>query len=345
MSKKNKTTMSLAHFLNDNSSGSWADETDDLPTGPSAGYGGGQPSNRYNDQYSAPQRGGGYNDRERSYDRGFDRREGGRDAGRGFSRSMPTEPPFTAFVGNIDYEVTQDELAEFLGASYVKNVRIVTDRETGRPKGYGYVEFFDLDGLKSGLELNGERFRGRDIKLDVAEPTKPRPTFGGRRDEERENKADSASTWRRETPLPPPTRRDDRMERQDRPGSHRGGFGHRNDDRPRGGRFGDRDGERGFGGRGGFNNGGSRQYSSNSMNDGERPSSSTVGERKRLQLAPRSKPLNANENASTTAKSTKSAKPNPFGDAKPVDTTAALRKVEKKLEEVSIEREEAPAQE
>lgn len=50
------------------------------------------------------------------------------------------------------------------------SVRIIEDREMMRPKGFGYVEFTDLDGLKKALQLDGESFQGRPIRIKVADP-------------------------------------------------------------------------------------------------------------------------------------------------------------------------------
>ena len=52
------------------------------------------------------------------------------------------------------------------------SVRIIEDREMMRPKGFGYVEFTDLDSLKKALQLDGESFQGRMIKIKVADPRK-----------------------------------------------------------------------------------------------------------------------------------------------------------------------------
>lgn len=50
------------------------------------------------------------------------------------------------------------------------SVRIIEDREMQRPKGFGYVEFTDVEGLKKALDLDGESFQGRMIKIKIADP-------------------------------------------------------------------------------------------------------------------------------------------------------------------------------
>lgn len=74
------------------------------------------------------------------------------------------------YVGNFPYSTTEDQLrglfAPFGGAGEVK---IVTDRETGRSKGFGFVEL--LDGLRAQAAidaLNGRDFGGRDLRVDRA---------------------------------------------------------------------------------------------------------------------------------------------------------------------------------
>jgi translation initiation factor 4B len=54
----------------------------------------------------------------------------------------------------------------------VTNVRIVEDKLTKAPKGFGYVEFETLDGLQKALDLSGTTLQGRTIRTSVAEPRK-----------------------------------------------------------------------------------------------------------------------------------------------------------------------------
>lgn len=61
-------------------------------------------------------------------------------------------------------------MTEFFDGCSVVSVRIIEDREMQRPKGFGYVEFTDLDGLKKALDLDGESFQGRMIKIKIADP-------------------------------------------------------------------------------------------------------------------------------------------------------------------------------
>ena len=79
---------------------------------------------------------------------------------------IPDRPPFTAYVGNLSYDVDEEGLSNFFSKMSVNEVRLV--REQGRMKGYGYVEFGDKQSLVEALGLNGETFLARKIKVDFA---------------------------------------------------------------------------------------------------------------------------------------------------------------------------------
>jgi len=96
-------------------------------------------------------------------DRGFSIRE---------ELPLPSKPPFTAHLGNLSFEVTQADVQDLLAACSVTSVRLVEDKMERKPKGFGYVEFATLDGLKKALELSGTQFQGRNIRVSVAEPRK-----------------------------------------------------------------------------------------------------------------------------------------------------------------------------
>ncbi|RBQ70689.1 hypothetical protein FVER14953_09125 [Fusarium verticillioides] len=110
-------------------------------------------------------------------------------------QTLPDKPPYTAHLGNLSYDVTNDAVGEYLADCGVVNVRLIEDRELQRPKGFGYVEFETLDGLKKALTFDGENFNGRMIKIKVADP--PRGGDPGRGDSIRE-----MGNWDRKGPLP-----------------------------------------------------------------------------------------------------------------------------------------------
>jgi translation initiation factor 4B len=85
---------------------------------------------------------------------------------------LPTKPPYTAHLGNLAYDVTSSDVEGFFKDCEVTNVRIVEDKLDQKPKGFGYVEFASLDGLKKALTLTETNFMGRNVKISVAEPRK-----------------------------------------------------------------------------------------------------------------------------------------------------------------------------
>ena len=85
---------------------------------------------------------------------------------------LPTQPPYTAHIGNLSFDATTGDIASLFAACAVSNVRIVEDKSTKTPKGFGYVEFSNVDGLKRALDLSGTTLQGRAIRVSVAEPRK-----------------------------------------------------------------------------------------------------------------------------------------------------------------------------
>merc|ERR1740128_63557 len=76
----------------------------------------------------------------------------------------------SVFVGNIPYGVTEEQLKDiFSEAGPVVSFRIVYDRETGRPKGFGFCEFKDADSAQNAMRsLNGYEIGGRTLRVDNA---------------------------------------------------------------------------------------------------------------------------------------------------------------------------------
>ncbi|KAH8825121.1 hypothetical protein DL96DRAFT_1612005 [Flagelloscypha sp. PMI_526] len=183
--KKNKAQkVSLNEFLGDSTLGSWADEMDSLPNAPAI---------RSDDDSG----------RDRFSRRGDDFLSSRPDRQAGPPREdlpLPTAPPYTAFVGNLAFDLTETELEDFFAPLVMKSVKIIRDRDD-KPKGFGYVEFADLDGLKEGLSKSGQNFSNRQVRISVAEPPKERDRpFGGSGGFD-DDKFDSP--WRRDKPLPP----------------------------------------------------------------------------------------------------------------------------------------------
>ncbi|KHJ87938.1 hypothetical protein OESDEN_12274 [Oesophagostomum dentatum] len=83
-------------------------------------------------------------------------------------RSQPNR--FSVYVGNIPYQTTEESIGNYFSqAGNVTNVRIVYDRETGRPKGFGFCEFSDEAGAQNAVNtLNGADFNGRSLRVNMA---------------------------------------------------------------------------------------------------------------------------------------------------------------------------------
>ncbi|MCC5630415.1 RNA recognition motif domain-containing protein [Nostoc sphaeroides] len=90
------------------------------------------------------------------------------------------------YVGNLSYEVTQDALsAVFAEYGAVRRVQLPTDRETGRLRGFAFVEMSSEDEETKAIEaLDGAEWLGRDLKVNKAKPREDRGgggSFGGNR--------------------------------------------------------------------------------------------------------------------------------------------------------------------
>ncbi|XP_069997141.1 eukaryotic translation initiation factor 4H [Penaeus vannamei] len=215
---------------------------------------------------------------------------------------MPTEPPYTAYVGNLPNGVVQGDIDQIFKDQRVRTVRLVFDNESGRFKGFCYVEFEDAKSLETALNFDGALFDNKHIRVDIAE-----------------------------------SRRGDRGRgRGGRGGGGRGGDmndfrGRRDGDDFAGGKYGgfdDRGGDRGsFGGRprsGPGDRGGARPESGGYMRrdrrDSDRsrnfeefkePDPEDLSQRPRLKLLPRTKTDPVNQQAETSQSSSI------FGGAKP----------------------------
>lgn len=84
------------------------------------------------------------------------------------------------YVGNLSFQATEEEVRElFSPFGQVQNVSLVTDRYTGRSRGFGFVEMANEDSASKAREaLNGKPFQGRNLTVDWARPQEERG--GGR---------------------------------------------------------------------------------------------------------------------------------------------------------------------
>lgn len=86
------------------------------------------------------------------------------------------------YVGNLSYQVTQDDLTQaFTEYGTVKRVQLPTDRETGRVRGFAFVEMETEAQEEAAIEaLDGAEWMGRDLKVNKARPREERgPSSGG----------------------------------------------------------------------------------------------------------------------------------------------------------------------
>ncbi|CAK42631.1 uncharacterized protein An15g06790 [Aspergillus niger] len=217
-SKQKAQKMSLGNFLADENFGSWADEMEDMPLpapAPSSFGRSAAPSSGFGSSFGGERERGGYAVRE--------------------PLPLPTQPPYTAHVGNLSFDATAADISDLFADCGVTNVRIVEDKLTKAPKGFGYVEFETVDGLKKALDLSGATLQGRAIRTSIAEPRRcpcsgplpdipqrrvpDRSSFGrnldnvsdagsergsGRRNFESDGKFRDFSNWERKGPLSPP---------------------------------------------------------------------------------------------------------------------------------------------
>ena len=81
------------------------------------------------------------------------------------------------YVGNLPYSATEDSLREAFSASgTVDSVTVITDRDTGQSKGFGFVEMAsDSEAQRAMQALNGTTLDGRQIKVNEAKPKPPAP--------------------------------------------------------------------------------------------------------------------------------------------------------------------------
>ncbi len=86
------------------------------------------------------------------------------------------------YVGNLPFETTDSDLQELFGAhGPVTSAKVITDRETGQPRGFGFVEMEQSGDAQKAIEnLNGREFKGRPLKVNMAKPREDRAGGSGR---------------------------------------------------------------------------------------------------------------------------------------------------------------------
>jgi RNA recognition motif-containing protein len=81
------------------------------------------------------------------------------------------------YVGNLPFRTTEDSVRDlFARYGEVQSVKLISDRETGKPRGFGFVEMDDDAAADEAIRaLDGAEFEGRSLKVNEAKPRAPRP--------------------------------------------------------------------------------------------------------------------------------------------------------------------------
>ena len=84
------------------------------------------------------------------------------------------------YVGNMNFRTTEESLEQlFSNYGEVQEVAVITDRDTGRPRGFAFVTMDDEGGKQAIEEVNGTEFEGRTLTVNEAKPRENRGGGGG----------------------------------------------------------------------------------------------------------------------------------------------------------------------
>lgn len=80
------------------------------------------------------------------------------------------------YVGNLSWDITEDELTDFfITFGSIKSVKLISDRETGRLKGFGFIEFDEAGSAQTAVDnANGKELLGRAMKVSIAKERESR---------------------------------------------------------------------------------------------------------------------------------------------------------------------------
>ena len=81
--------------------------------------------------------------------------------------AIPENPPYTAYLGNLAFATSQQDIENVFVSLKIASVRLITHDD--KPKGFAYVEFQDRTSLEKALDFNDVDLNGRKLKIDVAE--------------------------------------------------------------------------------------------------------------------------------------------------------------------------------
>lgn len=94
-------------------------------------------------------------------------------------RTYPkSEPSTTVFVGNLSFQATEQDIAStFAECGPISHIRLPRYHDTGKMKGYAYLEFQDLDSATKCIKLQDVQIAGRPVRLDYSQPRPERALF------------------------------------------------------------------------------------------------------------------------------------------------------------------------
>jgi len=94
-------------------------------------------------------------------------------------RSYPkSEPSTTVFIGNLSFQATEQDIAStFAQCGAINQIRLPRYHDTGKMKGYAYLEFQDLDSATKCINLQDVNIAGRPVRLDYSQPRPERAVF------------------------------------------------------------------------------------------------------------------------------------------------------------------------
>jgi len=86
------------------------------------------------------------------------------------------------YVGNLSFDTTEESLKALFGQhGTVESAKLISDRETGRPRGFGFVEMGNADASRAMQALNGKEFEGRALRVNEAQEANRGGGGGGNR--------------------------------------------------------------------------------------------------------------------------------------------------------------------
>ncbi|CAG2119418.1 unnamed protein product, partial [Medioppia subpectinata] len=108
---------------------------------------------------------------------------------------VPSDPPFKAYLGNLPYDVTDQEITRYFGKLSIIDVRLPL--YNGRQRGFAYAEFENRESLVDALAKNGDMFRNRQLKVGLPGDNADGSSGGREGRPEREERTDrTAGDWR-----------------------------------------------------------------------------------------------------------------------------------------------------